>query len=543
LTNTQLISVAKKWFSKNKWKPFPFQIETWNAYLESQNGLVNAPTGSGKTLSMIVPILLEGMREADPEKGKLRAMWIAPIRALTKEIKLATERAIAGLGIDWRVEIRSGDTSTADRQKQKENPPEILIITPESIHVLMTSTGYIDFFKHLQAVVVDEWHELVGSKRGVQVELALSRFKTITDDLKVWGISATIANLQEAADVLFGSQAKEGYAIIKSSVEKRIAVESIIPNEIETYPWAGHLGIRLLKQVIPIIMKSKTTLIFTNTRSMCEIWYQKLLDEKPELAGIIAMHHGSISRELRDWVELALHDERLKAVVCTSSLDLGVDFRPVESIVQVGSPKGVSRFVQRAGRSGHSPGAVSKIYFVPTHSLELVEGAALRTAIAEGVQEPRLPYIRSFDVLIQYLMTLAVSEGFKAEEIFPEIKSTHCYESVSEEEWKWILDFLVTGGNSLEAYDEYQRVANYKGKYIAAYECEKIRHCRRMVCRTDKSWGSLLVCWKAFRINQNKGYDSFCKKNEKEIDSDSKLDGWPDAFIIDAGKDAEKKDV
>lgn len=437
---------------------------------------MNAPTGSGKTLSLIVPILLENYKDEEPTAGKLQALWIAPIRALTKEIKLATDRAIKGLGLDWRVEIRSGDTSTLDRKKQKENPPEILIITPESIHVLMCSSGYVEFFQDLKAVVVDEWHELVGSKRGVQVELALSRFKSITEDLKIWGISATIANLEEAADVLFGRQANEGYAIIKSDVAKRISVESIIPKEIERYPWAGHLGIKMLDQVLPIIHKSKTTLIFTNTRAMCEIWYQKILDVEPDLAGIIAMHHGSISRELRDWVEDALHDERLKAVVCTSSLDLGVDFRPVESIVQIGSPKGVSRFIQRAGRSGHQPGAISKIYFVPTHTLELVEGAALRTAIAEGVQEPRLPYIRSFDVLIQYLMTLAVSEGFRAEEIYPEITSTHCYESVSEEEWQWILDFLVTGGNSLEAYDEYQRVANYKGRYIAANKGVASRH-------------------------------------------------------------------
>ena len=476
MTDKQIISKGKTWFSQNKWKPFNFQTEAWEAYLSGQNGLVNAPTGSGKTLSLIVPILLESYRDEESTAGKLQALWIAPIRALTKEIKLATERAIEGLGLDWRVGIRSGDTSTLDRKKQKENPPEILIITPESIHVLMCSSGYVEMFKDLKAVIVDEWHELVGSKRGVQVELALSRFKTIAPGLKIWGISATIANLQEAADVLFGRQADEGYAIIKSDVEKRIAVESIIPKEIERYPWAGHLGIRLLDQVLPIIHKSKTTLIFTNTRAMCEIWYQKILDVEPDLAGIIAMHHGSISRELRDWVEDALHDERLKAVVCTSSLDLGVDFRPVESIVQVGSPKGVSRFIQRAGRSGHQPGAISKIYFVPTHTLELVEGAALRTAIAEGVQEPRLPYIRSFDVLIQYLMTLAVSEGFLAEDIYPEIKSTHCYSSVSEEEWQWILDFLVTGGNSLEAYDEYQRVANYKGRYIAANKGVASRH-------------------------------------------------------------------
>jgi len=437
---------------------------------------VNAPTGSGKTLSLIVGILLENLKTGEDTDGKLQAIWIAPIRALTKEIKLATDRAIKGLGMDWRVEIRSGDTKYAQRKKQLEHPPEILIITPESIHVIMATRGYLEFFSHLKAVVVDEWHELVGSKRGVQVELALCRFKSLAPKLRVWGISATIANLEEAAEVLFGSQASEGYEIIKSKKDKRIAVESVIPDEIENYPWAGHLGIKLLYKVLPIIHKSSSTLIFTNTRAMCEIWYQKILDAQPDLAGIIAMHHGSISRELRDWVEDALHDERLKAVVCTSSLDLGVDFRPVESIVQVGSPKGVSRFVQRAGRSGHRPGAVSKIYFVPTHSLELVEGAALRTAIAEGVQEPRIPYIRSFDVLIQFLMTLAVSEGFEADKIFPEIKTTHCFSSITKEEWLWCLDFLLTGGNSLEAYDEYQRIANYKGRFISANKFVTRRH-------------------------------------------------------------------
>jgi len=476
MTSLSKSAPAIKWFKEQGWKPFPFQLESWQAYLNGQNGIINAPTGSGKTLSLIVPILLEGLHSKISSKGKLQALWISPIRALTKEIKFATEAAIKGLGLDWRVGIRSGDTTTTERQKQKVNPPEILIITPESIHILMSSRGYIPFFENLKAVVVDEWHELMGNKRGVQVCLALSRFFRIATQLRVWAISATIANLDEAADVLLGAHVKKGYVIIKSKVEKRISVESVIPNEIDNYPWAGHLGIKMLDQIIPIILKSKTTLIFTNTRSMCEIWYQRLLDAQPDLAGIIAMHHGSISRELRDWVENALHEEKLKAVVCTSSLDLGVDFRPVETIIQIGSPKGVSRFVQRAGRSGHQPGAISKIHFVPTHSLELVEGAALRTAIAEGVQEPRLPFIRSFDVLIQYLMTLAVSEGFEPQEIYEEVKQTFCFESMTPEEWQWCLNFMVTGGNSLEAYDEYQRVVFYKGRYIAANKYVARRH-------------------------------------------------------------------
>jgi ATP-dependent Lhr-like helicase len=250
----------------------------------------------------------------------------------------------------------------------------------------------------------------------------------------------------------------DNFVFIHSNHKKAYEVISILPDDMENFPWAGHIGTRLLHKVIPIIEKSQSTLIFTNTRSQCEIWYQRLLEVKPDLAGTIAMHHSAISDELRCWVEDALHDGRLKAVVCTSSLDLGVDFRPVESIVQIGGPKGVARFVQRAGRSGHQPGAVSRIYFVPTHALELLEGAALRFAIERELIEDRVPHIRSFDVLIQYLMTLAVSGGFDPKEIYTQIITTHAYASVSEEEWRWTLQFLISGSDSLNAYDEYQKL-------------------------------------------------------------------------------------
>ena len=463
------ISPGLSWFKKNKWKPFPFQTETWQLYLDGFDGLVNAPTGSGKTYSLFVAICLEAVRR-EKQQGEtatgLQAIWIAPIRALTKEIKYASERALAGLGLDWEVGIRSGDTTSTERKKQLTKPPQVLITTPESLHVIMATNGYSKFFSNVRAIVVDEWHELMGSKRGVQTQLAIARIKTLSEELRVWGISATIDNLDEAMDVLLGPERKDQKRkLVIANYEKKIALETIIPDDIETYPWAGHLGIRLLEKVLPIIKKGRSTLIFTNTRSQCEIWYQKLLDIDPDLSGQIAMHHGSISRELRGWVEDAIHEERLKAVVCTSSLDLGVDFRPVESIIQIGSPKGVSRFIQRAGRSGHQPGAVSKIYFVPTHSLEMAEGAALRTAIAEGVQEPRLPYIRSFDVLIQYLMTLAVSEGFNGEEMYKEVKSTFCFNSINQEEWNWVISFLQYGGDSLTAYDEYKKIALHSGKY------------------------------------------------------------------------------
>ncbi len=483
-------------FLKQKgWTPFPFQLDTWEAYLTGKHGLVNAPTGSGKTYSLIVPILLEFIRDQPHDQKRehngLRAIWITPIRALTREIQVAAQEAVDHLGLNWNVAIRSGDTSSAQRQKQKKKPPEILITTPESLHLLLAQKGYSKFFSQLQTVVVDEWHELVGSKRGVQIELALSRLKGILPSLKIWGISATIGNMQEAIEVLFGQENEDRIRIIKSNIQKTIEVETILPDEIETFPWAGHLGIKLLEKVIPIILQSQSSLIFTNTRAQCEIWYQQMLEVAPDLAGAIAMHHGSISRDLRDWVENALHLGTLKAVVCTSSLDLGVDFRPVETIIQIGSPKGVARFIQRAGRSGHQPGAVSKIFFVPTHSLELLEGAALRDAIQAQALESRIPYIRSFDVLTQYLITLAISDGFRPEEIFHEVKHTFSFNSIRKEEWAWVLDFITSGGESLSAYDEYKKVVIENGVYKVDSKRIALRH--RLSMGTIVGDGAIII--------------------------------------------------
>ena len=219
--------------------------------------------------------------------------------------------------------------------------------------------------------------------------------------------------------------------IVRADLNKKLIIDSILPDEIEKYPWAGHLGIKLAHKILPILEESSTTLIFINTRGMSEQWYQALLNIAPELSGAIALHHGSIENELRGWVEDALHEGKLKAVVCTASLDLGVDFRPVETVIQVGSPKGVARFLQRAGRSGHSPDAVSKIYFLPTHSLELIEAAALKSAVEKTTIESREPLLLCYDVLIQYLCTLAISEGFVPDEIFKEIKSTHCFKEIT----------------------------------------------------------------------------------------------------------------
>ncbi len=460
------IQIIENWFEKKGWAPFPFQQSCWQAFLDGKSGLLNAPTGSGKTYALLLPVLCEALSTARSNKSihisGIRAIWITPIRALAREIQLATEAAIQGLGINWRVGVRSGDTSAAERRQMQKNPPEILITTPESLHLLLATKGYPQFFKHLEAVIIDEWHELLGTKRGVQIELARSRLQQLRPQLKVWGISATIGNLEEAKFVLLGPHFKGEAVLIKSEQAKTIEVKAIIPEEIAQLPWSGHLGIKLLPSLIPIIEGSKSTIIFTNTRAQCEIWYQQLLDYSPDLAGLMAMHHGSLSREIRDWVEESLHNGQLKVVVSTSSLDLGVDFRPVETVVQIGSPKGVGRFMQRAGRSGHQPGAASTIYFLPTHALELLEAAALRKAIAKNAIEQRPPLLRSFDVLIQYLVTLAVSDGFQPDEVYKEIKNTFSFETVSEVEWNWLLSFICTGG-SLHRYDDFQKVELTEG--------------------------------------------------------------------------------
>jgi ATP-dependent Lhr-like helicase len=470
------------WLAGYNRKPFLFQEQAWQHIIQQESGLVNAPTGCGKTFSVFLGALIQFINQhpndyKTKKKNSLQLLWVTPLRALAKDIGRAMEEAIEGLGMSWQVGIRNGDTNMTERARQKKQMPEVLIITPESLHLLLAQKGYTEVFRQLKIIAVDEWHELLGSKRGVQVELAISRIVNIIPDdnrLSIWGISATIGNLAEAKDVLMSPLKLEGI-IVKANMDKVIEVESVIPDEIEKYPWAGHLGIKLAHKVIPIIMQSRTTLIFINTRGMSEIWYQKILDICPELAGSIALHHGSIDMELRTWVEENLHTGNLKAVVCTASLDLGVDFRPVETVIQVGSPKGVARFLQRAGRSGHSPDAISKIYFLPTHSLELAEAAALKQAIREKLIESRPPMLLCYDVLIQYLNTLAISDGFIPEKIYTELITTYCYRDLARNEWEQILHFISSGG-ALHQYDDYKKIEIEDGIYKMKSRRLAMRH-------------------------------------------------------------------
>lgn len=376
------------------------------------------------------------------------------MRALAADTARALEAPLADLDIPWTVGLRTGDTSSSERARQGRRLPTALITTPESLTLLQTRADAQSTFSTLKMVVVDEWHELIGNKRGVQLQLAIARLRQWNPDLIVWGVSATLGNQQHAQEVLVG----EGGVSVQGKITKELRVDTLLPPSIERFPWAGHMGLRMLPQVLAEVDSSASCLVFTNTRAQSEVWYQALLEARPDWAGLIALHHGSLAREVRDWVERALKEGQLKAVVCTSSLDLGVDFLPVERVLQIGSPKGVARLMQRAGRSGHAPGRPSRVTLVPTHSLELVEAAAAHDAVAARMIEPRESPHKPLDVLVQHLVSMALGGGFDPDALLLEVRSAWAYRDLSEAEWQWALAFVRHGGNSLTAYPDYRRV-------------------------------------------------------------------------------------
>ena len=455
--------IVQRWLNEKDFVPFGFQMETWEKFGKNYSGMVIAPTGFGKTFSVFLAVIIDFLNHPENYKDGLKLLWITPLRALAKDIAKAMTEAIDEIGLDWKVAVRNGDTPQSERVSQTKKMPEILIITPESLQLLLAQKNNQRFFKSLKCVAVDEWHELLGSKRGVLVELALSQILSYQKNIKIWGITATIGNLDEAMEVLIPYKIKKTKVVAKE--KKKIDILPVFPDEVEILPWAGHLGGKLVDKVVPIILESKTTLVFTNTRSQAEMWYQMLLKEYPDFAGQIAIHHSSIDRELRIWIEENLSSGYLKAAISTSSLDLGVDFKPVDTVIQIGSSKGVARFLQRAGRSGHSPFETSKIYFVPTHSLELIEVSALKEAVKQKVIEPRIPQVMTFDVLVQFLMTLAVGDGFEEKKLFKQIKNTFAFREISEEEWMSLLQFITIGGGALKNYQEYHKVVIENGIY------------------------------------------------------------------------------
>ncbi|MDO5654706.1 MAG: ligase-associated DNA damage response DEXH box helicase [Flavobacteriaceae bacterium] len=469
--------IIQNWMQSKGINAFDFQENTWEKYHSNYSGMVIAPTGYGKTFSVFLAVIIDYLNRPEAFQKGLKLLWISPLRSLSKDLQRAMQEAIDEIGIDWIVETRNGDTPQTVRQQQIKNMPDVLITTPETLHLLFAMKRNSRFFSSLHCVVIDEWHELLGSKRGVMTELALSYLNQQIPKIKIWGITATIGNLKEALDVLIPYKKKK--TVITTKLKKKTEIISLLPDEIEVLPWAGHIGSGMADQIIRVIDASRTSLIFTNTRGQSEIWYQIILNKAPHLAGIMALHHGSIDKEVREWIEDSLSTGKLKAVICTSSLDLGVDFKPVDTVIQIGSVKGVARFMQRAGRSGHSPFETSKIFFVPTHSLELIEIAALQQAVKQNIIESRIPIVLSYDVLLQFLVSIALGEGFEKEKIFLLIRETHAFAMITEKEFDQVIQLITQGGTALKNYEEFHKVVQ-DANGVYKVESRKIGMMHRM---------------------------------------------------------------
>jgi ATP-dependent helicase Lhr and Lhr-like helicase len=468
----------RDWFADRGWTAFDFQEQVWRAMHAGQSGLLHAPTGTGKTLAawlgavarLAVPAA-EPAAAATPEHAGLRVVWITPLRALAADTVASLEEPLSGLRpltTALTVGIRTGDTSQADRRRLRDNWPTALVTTPETLSILLSLDSAHEIFAALDTVIVDEWHELLSTKRGVQTELALARLRALRPGLVTWGLSATLANLGAATGALVGPAAAGRARVVSAAIPRQLEIETLIPEPMERFPWAGHMGMRLLPQVVAAIDRAETSLVFTNTRSQAERWFDAIRQVRPDWKNRLALHHGSVDRELRTAAEQGLKRGKMKCVVATSSLDLGVDFGPVDQVFQIGSPKGIARLLQRAGRSGHAPGATGRLVCVPTHALELIECAAARGACERGTVEAREPLSAALDCLAQHIVTVACSGGFREADLRAEVASTLAFAGLDDASWRWAMDFAARGGPALAAYPDFARIKERFGRWYVA---------------------------------------------------------------------------
>ncbi len=487
------------WFASRGWAPLPFQKAMWRHYLAGESGLLHTPTGSGKTLAMFGGPLLQALHDPPPRTTRGRAktpvpvlqvLWITPLRALAADTARALREPLDALGLDWQVGLRTGDASARDKRLAREGRLDVLVTTPESLALLLSYPDTMARLQHLRCVVVDEWHELLGNKRGVLLQLNLRRLRDALPALQVWGLSATLGNLDEAREVLLPDVPDA--PLVAGARPRPVSVETLLPAQGERFPWAGHLGLSQLQRVLEKLLAVRTSLLFTNTRAHAELWHQALSAVWPEDPDTLALHHGSLDPALRRAAEEGLREGRLRCVVATSSLDLGVDFPSVDQVLQIGSPKGIARLLQRAGRAKHRPGESGHIVCVPSHALELVEYAAARRALAHGHIEARRPLRLSLDVLAQHAVSCALGGGFDPDVLFEQVRRTHAFAGLDRAHWEGVLEFIVQGGRALSQYPDFHKVVrDDDGMYRVHDRRVALRH--RLSIGTITSDGSVMV--------------------------------------------------
>ena len=471
--------ILDQWFFDRDWRPFTFQRQCWKAFQLGTHFLLHSSTGSGKTLAAWGGPLRQFLAKPNPNQTwnkrrgasaspPLTVLWITPLRALSADTESSLRQPMLDLQLPWTMETRTGDTSSSVKNRQRQQLPTALITTPESLSLLLSYPTSFEHFRHLRSIVVDEWHELLGTKRGIQTELALSRLRKIAPQAVCCGLSATLGNMDQALASLLGRTEYDrgNHLIIRGAADRKIEIKTLIPDKIDRFPWAGHLGLGMAYKVAAAVETGGATLVFTNTRNQAENWYRALLAHCPQWAGQLALHHGSLDLKTRRWVEQGIGNGQLKCVACTSSLDLGVDFSPVNQVIQVGSPKGVARLVQRAGRSGHQPDSTSRLYFVPTHAFEMVELAAAKQILKRKREYEDRPLLNApLDCLAQHAVTLALAAPYTADSFAAEVRDCISYQALSDQACHWVLDYVHCGGTALRVYPDFHRVALVDGHY------------------------------------------------------------------------------
>ncbi len=461
--------VFADWFSGRGWEVRSHQAELLAAAARGEGGLVIAPTGGGKTLAGFLPSLVELTTDTGRVRPSLHTLYISPLKALANDVARNLTTPISEMGLDVSVEVRTGDTSSSRRQRQRAKPPDILLTTPEQLALFIASENAETFFADLGAIVIDEIHAIAGSKRGDMLALALATLAQWAPKARRVGLSATVRDPDALARWLGPAT-----PIIRNVGGARANINVL--ESAARIPWSGHSGRHTVQEIYDQIRDANMTLVFVNTRSQAEVYFQELWRVNED--GLpIALHHGSLDMEQRRRVEQAMAAGSLKAVVCTSTLDLGIDWGDVDLVVQIGAPKGSSRLIQRIGRANHRLDEPSRAMLAPSNRFEVLECRAAVEAVSAGELDGGDVRRGALDVLAQHVMGRACGEGFDIEALYDEVRSAAAYQDLTWEEWERIVDLVATGGYALRTYDRFRRIVKFPdGKWRARNDDVRRRH-------------------------------------------------------------------
>jgi len=440
------------WFAARGWAPRPHQLALLERAQAGKSSLLIAPTGAGKTLAGFLPSLVDlaAMSGDSKRPHRLHTLYVSPVKALAVDVLRNLQTPAQEMGLDLRIETRTGDTPPARRQRQRAHPPDILLTTPEQLCLLIASEHARVFFEDLKAIVVDEIHALAPTKRGDLLALAMARVERWAPGYRRTGLSATVAD-REALVRWLSPKAE----VILGPVGAKPVIEVLDTDA--RIPWSGHTGRHAIGDVYDAIKRARTALVFVNTRAQAEMTFQELwrvnADNLP-----IALHHGSLDVEQRRKVEAAMTRGLLRAVVCTSTLDLGIDWGDVDLVIQLGAPKGCSRLVQRIGRANHRLDEPSHALLVPNNRFEVLECRAAKEAVGEGALDGEMARVGGLDCLAQHVMGAACGEPFLADELYEEVVSTAPYADLTRKQFDRVVDMVATGGYALRVYDRYRRI-------------------------------------------------------------------------------------